>query len=780
MKVTGRSLSGVSLWTKLLGMATVAVAVPVALLLVVTVIQGRLLTGQLAGELRHETDAQLTEVVRGLHNLVQTQYESLDQALVGNLNVARDIIGRAGGLHTTTERVTWTATNQFDGTRTEVTLPRLALGRTWLGQNTDPRTSTPVVDEVAKMVGGTATVFQRMGPQGDMLRVATNVISKQGTRGIGTFIPARQPDGAPNPVVATILEGKTYRGRAFVVDTWYQTAYEPLREGGEIVGMLYVGIKQENVPSLRNSITGTRVGATGRAFVVAASGDQRGRYLITPDNRDGASGWDEKDADGRLVVREAIEQAVKVRDGRVAVTRFVEAGSDGQRTARVMAFTYFPAWDWVLAVKADERDFLAPQQRATHAVTSLVWTSAGVGVIAGALVLALAFFLARMIVVPLRRSMVVLDAIAGGDLTQRLSVHGEDEVGRMASGLNQAAEGMRSALVEVRSAADQVTAASGQVAAASEQSAAGAQEQAASLEETAASLEEITATVKQNADNASEASRVAREARDTAEKGGHVVADAVAAMQESSQASTRIVEITATIDELAFQTNLLALNAAVEAARAGEQGRGFAVVAAEVRNLAQRSAKAAKEIKGLIQDSVTKVEAGSAMVRRSGQALEEIVASVKRVSDLVAEIAAASAEQSSGIDQVNRAVTQMDAVVQANATQNEQLSSTARALAGHAGRLESLVGTFVLGEREGEAAGTPRPVVPTGHGRPAPAPRDARPTAPPSRSPGSRPTRGEPGSRQQGRLRVSDPHPDAFLHATSAPGPANGHRADEF
>jgi hypothetical protein len=252
------------------------------------------------------------------------------------------------------------------------------------------------------------------------------------------------------------------------------------------------------------------------------------------------------------------------------------------------------------------------------------------------------------------------------------------------------------ALLTTAEIADSVAAASQQLASASDAIASGAQEQAASIEETASTLEEITSAVKHNADSAQQASQLASASREMADRGGKVALDAVAAMKEVNQASRRIVDITATIDEIAFQTNLLALNAAVEAARAGEQGRGFAVVASEVRNLAQRSASAAKEVKSLIEDSVSKVEAGYKLVQTSGEALQQIQSSVKRVTDFVGEIAAASREQSTGIDQVNTAVTQMDQVTQTNAAQTEELSGTAEELAQQGHHLLEVVAQFNL------------------------------------------------------------------------------------
>jgi methyl-accepting chemotaxis protein-1 (serine sensor receptor) len=206
----------------------------------------------------------------------------------------------------------------------------------------------------------------------------------------------------------------------------------------------------------------------------------------------------------------------------------------------------------------------------------------------------------------------------------------------------------------------------------------------------------MTSTVKQNAENASHADQLARGAREQAERGGEVVAQAVTAMREINDSSRKISDIVSLIDEIAFQTNLLALNAAVEAARAGEQGRGFAVVATEVRNLAQRSAGAAKEIKQLINESANKVRTGTDLVDQTGKSLTDIVDSVKKVTDIVAEIAAASQEQSAGIDQVNNAVSQMDEMTQQNAALVEEASAAARAMHEQADELSQQVAFFQI------------------------------------------------------------------------------------
>jgi methyl-accepting chemotaxis protein len=297
-------------------------------------------------------------------------------------------------------------------------------------------------------------------------------------------------------------------------------------------------------------------------------------------------------------------------------------------------------------------------------------------------------------------------AIAGGDLSMPIATRAGDE-----SSLLYAMKAMRDSLVtivsQVRAGTLTIANASTEITAGNHDLSGRSERQAGTLEETASSMEELTGTVRQNADNARQANALAESASNVAQRGGAVVAQVVQTMASINQSSKQIAEIIGVIDGIAFQTNILALNAAVEAARAGEQGRGFAVVASEVRNLAQRSAAAAKEIKGLIGDSVAKVDDGAKLVDEAGNTMEEIVSSVKRVTDIMAEISLASQEQSAGIEQVNRAIGQMDETTQQNATLVEQAGTAASALQDEAENLARLVSIFKLGTAHAPAPRRP-------------------------------------------------------------------------
>ncbi|MEJ1962555.1 MAG: methyl-accepting chemotaxis protein [Gammaproteobacteria bacterium] len=294
-----------------------------------------------------------------------------------------------------------------------------------------------------------------------------------------------------------------------------------------------------------------------------------------------------------------------------------------------------------------------------------------------------------------RETRATVSAAAGGDLSRRIPLAGKSgDVAELAQGVNELIDVMKTLVDQIQETAGEVQLAAEEISTGNGNLSQRTAEQASSLEETASSMEEMASTVRQTAENAAQANQLAIEACAQAEKGGEVVGSAVQAMSGINASSSKIADIIGVIDEIAFQTNLLALNAAVEAARAGEQGRGFAVVASEVRSLAGRSATAAKEIKALIQDSVARVSEGSRLVDESGRTLDGIVGAVKKVTTIVAEIASASREQSIGIEQVNRAVMQMDEATQQNAALVEEAAASSESIVEQVHALSAMISRY--------------------------------------------------------------------------------------
>jgi methyl-accepting chemotaxis protein len=305
-----------------------------------------------------------------------------------------------------------------------------------------------------------------------------------------------------------------------------------------------------------------------------------------------------------------------------------------------------------------------------------------------------------------RETQAMVQAAIDGDLTRRISLDGKTgQIASLSESANALVNAMMTLVEEIKVVSTEVHGGAEEISQGNMHLSQRTEEQASSLEETASAMEEMTSTVKQSADNASQANQLAAAARQRAEKGGSVVTAAVAAMSEINSSSKKIADIIGVIDEIAFQTNLLALNAAVEAARAGEQGRGFAVVASEVRNLAGRSATAAKEIKTLIKDSVAKVEEGTKLVDESGKALGEIGTAVAKVTDVIAEIASSSQEQASGIDQVNKAVVQMDETTQQNAALVEEAAAASESIVEKAKQLSDVVAHYRVNSQTDQAKG---------------------------------------------------------------------------
>ena len=387
------------------------------------------------------------------------------------------------------------------------------------------------------------------------------------------------------------------------------------------------------------------------------------------------------DADGTKQVAQLIEQIEQI-----ARDRTLPLASKGEETIEA-AVSFSRA-------RSDAATGLTKQALETSELTSVA-----LGALAVVMLIGAAVFGALTIAKPLRALVAPLDEIAGGNFAVTVPGLGrKDEVGLVAGAVRTMADKVRVTIGEIKASGREVTNASAEISSSTTDLSQRTEEQAASLEETSAAMEELSATVQKNSESAQHASQSANATKDVADRGGQVVAQAVKAMARIEDSSRKISDIIGVIDEIARQTNLLALNAAVEAARAGEAGRGFAVVASEVRSLAQRSSQAAKDINGLITDSNGQVKEGVDLVNRAGASLSEIVESIKSVATIVSEIASASVEQSVGIQQINKALTQMDEVTQQNSALVEENAATAKTLEHQAKAMDDQVAFFQIGD----------------------------------------------------------------------------------
>ncbi len=531
------------------------------------------------------------------------------------------------------------------------------------------------VDAFSQSSGGVATVFARKGD--DFVRIATSLRNDKGERVMGTLLDRK------HPAYARILAGSSYIGRATLFGKSYMTRYEPIRQGNDIVGILFIGFDLSAFQaSLAKLVDDTRFYETG------------GVYVIDP----------KKALADAVFVLHPAAKGKKVLEAFPQAQGFLEAmdkNGAGEfaaaapllRTGSTDTFAVLrksPATGWWIVAEVSDRE-------AMHAHWMMM---ARVGALMLATAVALGVGLLWMIRRWVSRPLLALDAavthMAAGDLTQPCLSEADDEIGRLVRALENMRTRLLGVLRQVRESAEAVASGSQQIALGNADLSQRTEQQAANLQQTASSMDELTSTVTSNAETAGMATRLAGAASDAATQGGAVVSQVVGTMEAITASSRKIADIIGVIDGIAFQTKILALNAAVEAARAGEQGRGFAVVATEVRSLAQRSAAAAREIKTLINDSVEKVAAGNQQVGQSGDAMAGIVTQVRRVSELIAEIGSATRQQTEGIGHVSHAVTQLDQVTQQNAALVEQSAAAAGSLSQQAEKLVQAVSVFRL------------------------------------------------------------------------------------
>ena len=599
----------------------------------------------------------LDHIAKGIYHMCDTQDQLLGKWVSSAKEVAKRRIAQEGELNfdeSGTE--SYMAVNQFSKAARRVELPKLKAGAKALDDG--------LVEDIADTSGATCTIFQRIGKSRDLLRIDTTARKADGKKALGTYLPARKPDGSQSEISRSLLSGESLSCRSELMGTWYIGNYSPLfDERNNVIGAIYVGVPQESIAALRQAIMKTKVGKTGYVYVL----DSSGNYVVSEDgSRDGENLWNSQDSDGNYFIREICKKAVNLEAGEIAEQQYPwKSEAKAEARNKIARVCYFEPWDWVIGVGSYEDEFKKAQLQVQEANQS-----------SNAILFA-----------------VTLAALFGSIIAWTLVS------GRLTNKINE--------IVQLLNAAsEQVASASSQVAMASQQMAEGASEQASSLEEISSSLEEMTSMTSMNAESAEKANDLSRGAKEVAGKGLHSMERMSSAIDSIKSSADETGKIVKTIDEIAFQTNLLALNAAVEAARAGEAGKGFAVVAEEVRNLAQRSAEAAKNTSQLIEESLKNADNGVRSSEEVQGSLGEISSSVGDVTQVISEVSGASKEQAEGIGQVNTAMAQLDKVTQSNAANAEESASAAEELSSQAVDLRTAVKDlqFIVNGRQGRAS----------------------------------------------------------------------------
>ncbi len=675
--------------------------------------------------LTQTAEKETATAVTDAYLMLKIENENIKKKLASDLLTTKTLLGKHGAISLADATSVWKAVNQFTKHVHEVTLPKMMAGKEWLGQDADGQNASSVVDTIATISGGdNCTVFQRMNEAGDMLRVCTSSRDTDGQRATGTYLPAVNLDGTPNPALTAVLKGNTYVGRATGISGSRIGSYEPICDQNQrVVGALYVGMNAstgEHVATIRQGILDMEVGKTGYVYILEASGDRKGCCVISrKGGRDGENIWDSTDADGSHFVQTIINKAVATTPGKCQHIRYSwQNKGETHPRSKISAYTYFEPWDWVIGAGAYEDDFHDVAVQTNEAISSLLlWSLVG-GIAVFLMVGVVSLLVAARITRPL---VAVTNALiqGEGDLTIRFQVTSKDEIGDLArwfnvflekiqkiiqdiagnaAKLSDSSVGLASAAAQMASGTEEMSAQSTTVAAAAEQltnnmtSMAGStHEMSANVKTVASAVEEMTASIAEVARSAQQAASVAQNAAQSARVSDEKVGQLGAAAHEIG----KVIEV---IQDIAEQTNLLALNATIEAARAGDAGKGFAVVATEVKELAKQTAAATEDIrKRIVGIQVSTTEAVGA--------IDEISKVIGNVNEVSRTIASAVEEQSITTQEIAHNIAQSSIAAETVAKGVAESATVTQEIARNIAQVDSAVKQTALGATKTQDAG---------------------------------------------------------------------------
>ena len=596
----------------------------------------------------------LNHTVQALLGESKSNQENIAKGLAG----AKVVLDRAGKIDfDTSHPIAWKAKNQLTNQIVDISLPVMLAGSTRITPVADFSHEAPIVDEVQQMFQMTATVFQRMNDQGDMLRIATTVKKSTGERAIGTFIPAIASDSKPNLVVKTVLSGKAYLGRAFVVNAWFIAAYQPILDGrGHIVGMIYTGLPET---VLRDQIArfNAQLSSAGKTdvFILHTAAAAKGLFVLSNDQTlEGHDSWSTKDSKGNLFVQAICKTALAAKPAEISEASYWSLPHGDHPSRKMIArFTYFPEWDWVIGVQEPEDDFLASPNRIRNIFRITDW--------------ALPLFC-------------LLTAITAISVWRRF-------VSRLSSRIRSVVSKLIDSSRQMATAATSIDEHSKSVAVSSRELMRATQSQAAASEQTSAATGTVTETANRNSKTADKMREVSSNTEGIVKQAVATLGKVESAMQSISATSADILGIVDSINEIGFATNIVSLNASIEAARAGDAGLTFGFIAGEVRSLAAKCSDAADQTKIIVNHSRTELDQGGRLVARLVNDLHPVGEGSDKIRDLASEVSANSQQQAESLHQVFEAVEQIQRASESSATAAQKGAGDAEALQSQVGFL---------------------------------------------------------------------------------------------
>ncbi len=650
-----------TLKNKIVWLAVLAAVLPVLVMSALILTQKQDLMANIVEDMNAIAKNETGRIAKLVYQMCEMSNRRTEQRLREHIEAALTELNAQGQIAFGTNEIAWAARNQFTQQATNISLPAMMLGQTQLTPNTDLKTPSPVVDVVTKFAQCYCTIFQRMNEEGDMLRVATTVPTADGKRAIGTFIAHHTAQGEETPVLATVLKGETYVGRALVLDQWHAAAYEPIWDSPakkRVIGMLYVGFNlDKDNQELRNAILSTVVGKTGYVWVLAGKGEQHGTYIISKDGEDdGVSLWDAKDSNDEYFVREIIAKAMATTNGSTDYQRYLwQRKGEAAPRMKVAALTYFPAWDWVIGAGMYEDDYHGVLAKLDAAVDRLLLVGPLGGVIVMFVAIVLALLIGAAIAKPINKIIAVAKIIAEGNLAEAnqaitamqptMQKKAIDEPSQLFAAVSTMTQRLISLVGQVQRSSVQLVSTATEIAAASHQQEASVTEFGASTTEVTAAVKEISATSQELVRTMQDVKTVSAETEGLADTGRAGLTGMEGSMRQLAEATSAISarlavinekanainSMVTTITKVADQTNLLSLNAAIEAEKAGEYGLGFSVVAREIRRLADQTAVASLEIDQTVREMQSSVTAG---VMEMDKFTGEVSQGVRAVSEI--------------------------------------------------------------------------------------------------------------------------------------------------